>query len=61
MEKDKIEIIENEFGGSTLIINGAQIKKCLGYSLVDNKTIDNDQKYIQVKIFSPEIEYKKGR
>lgn len=60
MEKDKIEIIEGKFGG-TLVVNGVQIKNCLGYSLVDNKTVDNNQKYIQIKIFSPEIEYKKGR
>lgn len=60
LEKDKVEIIENQSGGSTLIINGVEVKRCLGYSLTDNKTIDNNQKYILVKIFQPEIEYKKG-
>lgn len=61
LEKDKVEIIEHQSGGSALIINGVEVKRCLGYSLIDNKTIDKNQKYIVVKIGSPEIEYKKGR
>lgn len=44
-----------------LIINGVEIKNVTGYSLIDNKGIDKWGKEITIKIWSPEIEYKKGR
>ncbi|MBS5885161.1 hypothetical protein [Clostridium sp.] len=61
MEKDKVEIIENEGKGQQIIVNGVEIKNVIGYSLVDNKGIDKWGKEITIKIWHPEIEYKKGR
>lgn len=61
MEKDKVEIIENEGKGQQIIVNGVEIKNVIGYSLVDNKGIDKWGKEITIKIGHPEIEYKKGR
>lgn len=61
MEKDKVEIIENEGKGQQIIVNGVEIKNVIGYSLVDNKGIDKWGKEITIKIWTPEIEYKKGR
>lgn len=61
LDRDKVEIIEVEGKGSKIIVNGIEIKNVSGYSLVDNKTFDKWGKEITIKIWGPEIEYKKGR
>ena len=44
-----------------LIINGVEVKGVIEYSLVDVKGIDKWGKEVTVKIWAPEVEYKKGR
>lgn len=61
LNKDKVEIIEVEGKGTKIIVNGIEIKNVLGYSIIDNKGFDKSVKEVTIKIWSPEIEYKKGR
>lgn len=61
LEVDKVEIIEVEGKGKKLIINGVEIKNVTGYSLIDVNGSDKWKKEVTVKIWAPEIEYKKGR
>ena len=61
LKRDKVEIVEVEGKGIKLIINGVEVKNVTEYSLVDVKGIDKWRKEVTVKIWAPEIEYKKGR
>ncbi|MFR1708929.1 MAG: hypothetical protein ACLSV2_08520 [Clostridium sp.] len=61
MEADEVEIIENEEKGMKLFVNGAEIKNVTEFSLVDVRGIDKWGKEVTIKIWAPEIEYKKGR
>lgn len=61
LTRDKVEIIESEDKGQKILVNGVEIKNISGYSLVDNKGIGKWGKELTIKIYSPEIEYKKER
>ena len=61
LKRDKVEIVEVEGQGNKLIINGIEIKNVTAYSVVDVKGIDKLKKEVTIKIWAPEIEYKKGR
>ncbi len=61
LDRDKVEIVEVEKQGNKLIINGVEIKNVTEYSVVDVKDIDKWKKEVTIKIWAPEIEYKKGR
>lgn len=61
MEVDEVEIIESEGKDMKLFANGTEIKNVTEFSLVDVRGIDKWGKEITIKIWAPEIEYKKGR
>lgn len=61
MDRDKVEIIENKDKEQKVVVNGVEIKNVLGYSLIDDKGIVKWDKEITIKIWNPEVEYKKGR